>query len=189
MGWLKKLSKTIRKIDPLTSKVIDKTAWMPGTPSSAVAAIESDAPSGSLFGAGASKSDIFAGGTKLSKSPKARAVGRAVGTFYAAGAAGVGTSGAVKYGISGLSASLGASAAAEQKALLDAENARFAQELADNAAVATTSAEELAAEQGGATFEPTATTHVIKDVGGLDKNVFLTGGGLLLMTLYLMTKG
>jgi hypothetical protein len=114
VGFLRDLTRKLRKLDPLTDWAAEKTASLPGTPGSMLAAIESDAPSGNIFGPEASKFDIFAGGTKLSRSSSNRAAGRAVGTFFAAGAgAGLSTSTAAQAGAGAASASLGASGAAE----------------------------------------------------------------------------
>jgi len=93
MGFLRDLTKTIRKIDPVTDYAAKYTADAPGTPGSLIAAVESDAPSGNLYGKKASKSDIFAGGAALSEEEDNRAIGRAIGSFYAGYGIGAGVGG------------------------------------------------------------------------------------------------
>ena len=136
MGFLRDLSRKLRKLDPVGNFLLKATERIPGSPGALAAAIESDAPSGNLFGPEASKFDIFAGGTKLSKSKTNRAVGRAVGSFIAAGPLGAGASAstAAQLGAGAAATSLGASAAADAEG--DARIADDEARAADDAAAA-----------------------------------------------------
>lgn len=129
MSWLSKGLKSVfkagNKLDPLGAKIMANTQDAPGSAGALRAAALAEDTDPNPYGAGRNRLYIFAGGDKLSRSPKARATGRAVGTFFAGAYGGP----YVKQTI-GIAGSVAAKAEAARKQ--DEANALAAQMLAES---------------------------------------------------------
>lgn len=124
---LRKLRKVIKKIDPLTDKLLKNTKDLPGTPGSLMEGLTGDYDS-DPFSSGQSRMDVFAGGRKISSDPDARMIGRAVGSafagYYGAAAAGAGAGSASTAAAGAVQLAQGAEAANIAQELADEEAAR-----------------------------------------------------------------
>ena len=118
-GILRKAKKFVHKVDPVAKAVFDIEKKLPGSAAAGLEAATVENVSSNPYKKGeASRFDIFAGGTELSKSEKNRKLGRAAGTavaiWFGAGAAGAGSGsggGAAASGAGGGAATTGSAAA------------------------------------------------------------------------------
>jgi hypothetical protein len=123
-GFIRKL----RRADPLTDKVANLEKNVPGSMGAALESITAEGVSTNPFSADRARTDIFAGGAKLSQDPEARSIGRMIGSAFAgwfgAGALGAGATGATSAATGAVQLAQGMEAVNVAKRMAEEEEAR-----------------------------------------------------------------
>ena len=122
------LTRKIRKLDPITDKVAKLEKNVPGSMGAALESLSAEGVSNNPFSADRARTDIFAGGDKLSQDAEARSIGRMVGAAFAgwfgAGALGAGATGATSAATGAVQLAQGMEAKAVTERMAEEEAAR-----------------------------------------------------------------